>query len=122
MRGASRQAYAMAGLGPTDIDVAELYDCFTSVVLVTLEDYGFCKKGEGGAFVENGRIELGGELPVNTSGGLLSQVNASGFFHITEAATQMRGSRRRAAGGGRGNRDRQRPVRRHRRQRMSHPR
>lgn len=92
MRGASRQAYAMAGLGPKDIDVAELYDCFTSVVLVTLEDYGFCEKGDGGPFVENGRIELGGELPVNTSGGLLSQVNASGFFHITEAATQMRGT------------------------------
>ena len=92
MRGASSQAYAMSGLGPADIDVAELYDCFTSVVLVTLEDYGFCKKGEGGPFVENGRIELGGELPVNTSGGLLSQVNASGFFHITEAATQMRGA------------------------------
>ena len=92
MAGAARQAYAMAGLGPTDIDVAELYDCFTSVVLVTLEDYGFCKKGEGGPFVENGRIELGGELPVNTSGGLLSQASASGFFHITEAATQMRGA------------------------------
>ena len=92
MRGASRRAYAMAGLGPADIDLAELYDCFTSVVLVTLEDYGFCKKGEGGPFVENGRSELGGELPVNTSGGLLSQVNASGFFHITEAATQMRGA------------------------------
>jgi acetyl-CoA acetyltransferase len=91
-KGASDQAYAMAGLRPIDIDVAELYDCFTSVVLVTLEDYGFCKKGEGGPFVENGRIELGGDLPVNTSGGLLSQVNASGFFHITEAATQMRGS------------------------------
>jgi acetyl-CoA acetyltransferase len=91
-KGASNQAYAMSGLRPIDIDVAELYDCFTSVVLVTLEDYGFCEKGEGGPFVENGRIELGGDLPVNTSGGLLSQVNASGFFHITEAATQMRGS------------------------------
>lgn len=92
MRGASRQAYAMAKLGPKDIDVAELYDCFTSVVLVTLEDYGFCEKGEGGAFVEGGRIELGGELPVNTGGGLLSQAHASGFLHITEAATQMRGA------------------------------
>jgi len=91
MRGASERAYAMAGLGPKDIDVAELYDCFTSVVIATLEDYGFCKKGEGGAFVENGRIELGGELPVNTGGGMLSQVHSSGFFHITEAATQMRG-------------------------------
>jgi len=92
MRGASRAAYAMAGLAPADIDVAELYDAFTSVVLVTLEDYGFCAKGEGGAFVENGRIELGGALPVNTSGGLLSQVHAGGFFLITEAATQVRGA------------------------------
>jgi acetyl-CoA acetyltransferase len=92
MRGASRQAYAMAGLGPNDIDVAELYDCFTYVVLVTLEDYGFCKKGEGGSFVEGGRIELGGALPVNTGGGLLSQGHATGFLHITEGATQMRGA------------------------------
>jgi acetyl-CoA acetyltransferase len=92
MQGASQRAYAMAALGPADIDVAELYDCFTYVVLATLEEYGFCKKGEGGAFVENGRIELGGELPVNTGGGLLSQVHASGFFHITEAAVQMRGT------------------------------
>jgi len=92
MRGASQRAYAMSGLSPKDIDVAELYDCFTYVVLMTLEEYGFCKKGEGGAFVENGRIELGGELPVNTGGGLLSQVHSSGFFHITEAATQMRGA------------------------------
>ncbi len=91
MAGASRAAYAMAGLGPADIDVAELYDAFTSVVLVTLEDYGFCAKGEGGAFVENGRIELGGALPVNTAGGLLSQVHAGGFCLITEAATQVRG-------------------------------
>jgi acetyl-CoA acetyltransferase len=91
MRGASQQAYAMAKLKPEDIDVAELYDCFTSVVIATLEDYGFCEKGEGGSFVENGRIRLGGELPVNTGGGLLSQAHASGFLHITEAAIQMRG-------------------------------
>src|SRR5579875_373309 len=58
MRTSSQRAYAMAKLGPKDIDVAELYDCFTYVVILTLEDYGFCKKGEGGAFVENGRIEL----------------------------------------------------------------
>ncbi len=92
MRGASRQAYAMAGLGPKDMDMAELYDCFTYVVLVTLEDYGFCAKGEGGAFVEGGRIQLGGELPVNTGGGLPSHAHASGFLHITEAATQLRGA------------------------------
>lgn len=92
MRGASERAYAMAGLGPDDIDLAELYDCFTYVVLATLEGYGFCKQGEGGAFVEGGRIELGGALPVNTGGGLLSQGHASGSLLITEAVKQMRGA------------------------------
>src|SRR6185312_9027232 len=92
MVGASRRAYAMAKLGPKDIDVAELYDCFTYVPLVTLEDYGFCAKGEGGAFVEGGRIELGGALPVNTGGGLLSHGHASGALLLSEAAIQMRGA------------------------------
>jgi acetyl-CoA acetyltransferase len=92
MRSSSQRAYAMAGVGPKDIDVAQLYDCFTYVVLLTLEDYGFCEKGEGGAFVESGRIELGGELPVNTGGGLLSQAHASGALLVTEAAIQMRGA------------------------------
>ncbi|HXQ54020.1 MAG TPA: thiolase family protein [Stellaceae bacterium] len=92
MRSASQRAYAMAKLGPRDIDLAELYDCFTYVVLVTLEDYGFCAKGEGGAFVEGGRIELGGDIPVNTGGGLLSHGHASGALLVTEAAIQMRGA------------------------------
>jgi acetyl-CoA acetyltransferase len=92
MRGASQRAYAMAKLGPKDIDLAELYDCFTYVVLVTLEDYGFCVKGEGGAFIEGGRIELGGELPVNTGGGLLSHGHAGGTLLLTEAITQLRGA------------------------------
>jgi acetyl-CoA acetyltransferase len=91
MRSSAERAYAMAGVGPKDIDVAELYDCFTSVVIMTLEDYGFCKKGEGGAFVENGRIEIGGAIPVNTGGGLLSQAHAGGILHVTEGAIQMRG-------------------------------
>jgi acetyl-CoA acetyltransferase len=92
MRSASQRAYAMAKLGPQDIDVAQLYDCFTYVVLLTLEDYGFCAKGEGGAFVESGRIELGGALPVNTGGGLLSHGHASGALLVTEGAIQIRGT------------------------------
>jgi acetyl-CoA acetyltransferase len=56
-----------------------------------LEDYGFCTKGEGGVFVESGRIALGGSLPVNTHGGLLSQAHADGMLHVTEAVKQLRG-------------------------------
>jgi acetyl-CoA acetyltransferase len=89
-RGAARQAFEMAGIAPADVDVAALYDCFTAVVLVTLEDYGFCQKGEGGSFVEGGRIELGGDLPVNTHGGLLSHAHIGGISHLTEAVTQLR--------------------------------
>jgi acetyl-CoA acetyltransferase len=91
---AGARAYAMAGLGPKDIDVAELYDCFTPVVIIELEDLGFCGKGEGGRFVEGGRIELGGELPVNTHGGLLSHCHPGhpgSMFSVTEAVRQLRG-------------------------------
>ena len=91
---AGERTYAMAGLGPRDIDVAELYDCFTPVVVVELEDLGFCPKGEGGRFVENGRIELGGELPVNTHGGLMSHCHPGhpgSMFSVTEAVSQLRG-------------------------------
>ena len=91
---AGARAYAMAGLGPHDIDVAELYDCFTPVVIIELEDLGFCAKGEGGRFVEGGRIELGGELPINTHGGLLSHCHPGhpgSMFSITEAVRQLRG-------------------------------
>jgi acetyl-CoA acetyltransferase len=91
---AGERAYAMAGLGPKDIDVAELYDCFTPVVIIELEDLGFCPKGEGGRFVEGGRIQLGGELPVNTHGGLLSHCHPGhpgSIFSVTEAVRQLRG-------------------------------
>jgi dephospho-CoA kinase len=91
---AGERAYKMAGLGPKDMDVAELYDCFTPVVIIELEDLGFCPKGEGGRFVEGGRIELGGELPINTHGGLMSHCHPGhpgSLFSITEAVHQLRG-------------------------------
>jgi acetyl-CoA acetyltransferase len=90
-KGSGEMAFRMAGIEPKDVDVAEIYDCFTITVLMTLEEYGFCKKGEGGAFVEGGRIELGGELPVNTAGGLLSETGMPGMQLIVEAVRQLRG-------------------------------
>lgn len=87
------RAYEMAGLGPRDIDVAELYDCFTPVVLIELEDLGFCGKGEAGAFVEAGHLAMGGSLPTNTHGGLLSHChpgNPGSMFALTEAVQQLR--------------------------------
>lgn len=88
-----REAYAMAGLGPKDIDVIELYDAFTLNTILFLEDLGFCKKGEGGAFVTGGRIAPGGTLPVNTNGGGLSYCHPGmyGLFLLIEAVRQLRG-------------------------------
>lgn len=85
-------AFEMAGVTPKDIDVAQLYDCFTIAPLMTLEDYGFCKKGEGGHFVEGGRVEIGGELPLNTSGGLLSETGMPGMQLVIEGVRQIRGT------------------------------
>lgn len=85
-------AFRMAGLRPKDIDVAQIYDCYTIAVLMTLEDYGFCAKGEGGRFVEGGRVGPSGELPINTSGGLLSETGMPGLQLIMEGVRQMRGT------------------------------
>jgi acetyl-CoA acetyltransferase len=85
------KALAQAGLDVEDVDVALLYDCFTIVVLLQLEDYGFCKKGEAGPFVEGGRIGPGGSLPVNPSGGLLAEGYGGGMLHVIEAVRQLRG-------------------------------
>ncbi|MBI3743183.1 MAG: thiolase family protein [Chloroflexi bacterium] len=88
---AAPRAYAMAGIGQKDADFFQTYDGFTFMVLQTIEDHGFCKKGEGGSFVENGRIEVGGELPVDTSGGMLSQAYLQGMNHICDSVRQLRG-------------------------------
>ena len=88
----AQTAFAMAGVGPADVDVAELYDCFTIVPLMTLEDYGFSAKGAGGSFIAGGNVGLGGELPINTSGGLLSETGMPGMQHVMEAVRQIRGT------------------------------
>lgn len=83
--------YQLAGMSPDDIDVAQLYDCFTITVLMQLEDYGFCKRGEGGPFAASGALGLDGELPINTSGGNLAEGYIHGLSHIVEGVRQLRG-------------------------------
>jgi len=93
-RQASDRAYERAGIGPEDVDVAEVHDCFSITELVTYEDLGFCADGEGGRFVEEGRSRLGGDTPVNPSGGLLSKghpIGATGVAQIAEIYEQLRG-------------------------------
>jgi acetyl-CoA acetyltransferase len=86
-------AFQRAGLTPAEIDVCELYDAFTSMLLITLEDLGFCGKGEAGSFVAEGRLRLGGSLPTNTDGGGLSACHPGqrGLFLLVEAVRQLRG-------------------------------
>jgi acetyl-CoA acetyltransferase len=89
-RHSAQAAYRRAGLGPKDVDLAQLYDCFTYTVLVQLEDYGFCRKGEGGPFAAAGSLALDGPLPANTSGGQLSEGHVEGMLQIVEAVRQLR--------------------------------
>jgi acetyl-CoA acetyltransferase len=84
--------YERAGLGPSDIDIAQLYDAYTFEVIHQLEQLGFCKDGEGGDFVAEGRTARDGDLPVNTHGGLLSEAYIHGLNHSVEAVLQLRGT------------------------------
>ncbi len=89
----SQEAYRQAGVQPADIDTIQFYDSFTITALLLLEDHGFCGKGEGGAFVEEGHLRRGGSLPMNTDGGSLSSCHSGmrGTMLITEAVRQLRG-------------------------------
>ena len=87
------RAFGQAGVGPADIDVCQLYDSFTSTVLLTVEDLGFCEKGEGGPFIGSGALRPGGALPTNTDGGGLASCHPGmrGMFLMVEAVRQLRG-------------------------------
>lgn len=87
----SGAAYAMAGIGPADLQMAQIYDCFTITVLLLMEDFGLCGRGEAGAAVRSGLLDRDGPLPSNTHGGLLS-CGSGGILHVTEAVRQMRGT------------------------------
>lgn len=89
----AKKLYQRAGVGPADIDVALLYDHFSAMVVMQLEDYGFCARGEGGPFVESGAIRYeGGSIPLNTHGGQLSEAYIIGMTHVKEGVEQMRGT------------------------------
>ena len=88
---AGQAAMAMAGIGAGDVTMAQIYDCYTYTVVVTLEDYGLCAKGEGGPFAASGALAPGGSLPVNTGGGQLSSYYMWGFTPLSEAVIQARG-------------------------------
>ena len=88
---AAEMMYEMAGIGPRDIDTAQLYDAFTPRVIHDLVAYGFCTPGEVGEFIDAGNLDFGGSLPCNTAGGLISEGHLSGFGHVREGVRQLRG-------------------------------
>jgi acetyl-CoA C-acetyltransferase len=91
---AAKQAYQMAGVTPQDIDVAEVHDCFTITEIVNYEDLGFCERGKGGKFIEEGQTHLDGKIPVNVDGGLLAKghpVGATGASQLRTLVQQLRG-------------------------------
>lgn len=91
---ASREAYEWAGIGPQDLDFAEVHDCFTIAEIVRTENLGFCKEGEGGRLVADGITTLGGKFPINPSGGLLCKghpIGATGVAQVCENSWQLRG-------------------------------
>ena len=91
-RATAEEIYRIAGLGPADVDVAMIYDHFTPMVLMGLEDFGLCGRGESGPFVADGHIRLEGSVPVNTHGGNLAEVYLHGMTHVLEAVRQLRGT------------------------------
>ena len=89
---AARDLWARASIGPEDVDVVQVYDHFSPLALMALEDFGFCKKGEAGPFVQSGGISLTGKFPTNTAGGLVGEAYIHGMNLITEAVRQIRGT------------------------------
>ena len=88
----ARQLYAQAGLGPEDIHTAVIYDHFTPFVLTQLEEFGFCGRGEAAEFAQDGNLEVGGRLPINTNGGQLGEAYVHGMNGVAEAVRQVRGT------------------------------
>ena len=93
-RKAAKEAYEMAGVGPEDIDLVELHDCFATAEMLHYENLGLCKDGDAGRMIDEGEVALGGKVPVNVSGGLLSKghpLGATGIANIYEVSTHLRG-------------------------------
>ena len=91
---AAKQAYDMAGIGPEDLDLVELHDCFATAEILHYENLGLCEDGEAGRMIDDGDVALGGKIPVNVSGGLLSKghpLGATGIANIYEVSTHLRG-------------------------------